>query len=255
MLQSYPWYVGDWRASETRVNLTLEERGLYRELLDSCYIERSLPTDERKLARIANCSDEEFARCWPAVKTLFSERNDRYFHGKVSEVLGKLDGYSEQRREAGRISGQVRRTKRTSVTHPVQFSLPKKATKNEPSQLNTSQQEERTPPTPSLPEWRSDEVFVRFESDYRSTGAPLIDEDFIAAYRFGWKPLDWEQRALRVKALVALLPQYRRDPTFTPKPEKFLKQEWKRPPRPENGSSYDQNSVDYAEYKPLRRND
>ncbi len=113
MIHSYPWYVGDWRSSETRIVLTLEERGLYRELLDSCYIERSLPTDERLLARIANCSDEEFKRCWPRVKPLFNESNGRLTHFKVDEVIEKLDGYHEQRKQAGRKSGERRRNARS----------------------------------------------------------------------------------------------------------------------------------------------
>lgn len=156
MIHSYPWYVGDWRASETRLDLSLEERGLYRELLDFCYLERSLPTDERKLARIVNCSDEEFQRCWAQVKPLFNELNGRYHHRKVDEVLGRLDGYTEQRRQAGIASGERRRT---SVPSPVEISLPKKATKNEPSH-----------PIPSLP---TEEIVVEGKNTHTNARAPI----------------------------------------------------------------------------------
>lgn len=87
-------------------------------------------------------------------------------------------------------------------------------------------------------QWKSDEPFVRFVIDYRSTGAPLIDEDFTEAYTFGWKPLDWEQKSERVKALAERIGQFSQEPAFVPKPVKFLKQEWKRPLRPSaNGKS------------------
>ncbi len=154
MIHSYPWYIADWRDSETRLNLTLEERALYRELLDFCYLERSLPVDERKLARIANCSDAEFTRCWTQVKPLFNELNGRYFHPKVTEVLGKLDGYKEQKRLAGIASGERRRNGRST---PVAFSLPKNATENEPTNRTnpsattsaTSTTSSTTTPTPT----------------------------------------------------------------------------------------------------------
>lgn len=83
-----------------------------------------------------------------------------------------------------------------------------------------------------LPEWANDPVFSKLVQDYQSTGAAVIDEDFIDAYRFGWKPLDWEQKADRVRSLSERMDEYRRDPRFVPKPEKFLKQEWKRAIKP-----------------------
>lgn len=142
----------DWRGSQARLSLNLEQRALYRELLDFCYIERSLPTDERLLARIANCSDEEFLRAWPNVQILFNEVNGRYYHPKVTQVLDKLDGYHEQRSKAGKASGERRRNgKRTSVPPPLVVSLPKNATKTEPSLPSSSTIDDlRTPPTPSL---------------------------------------------------------------------------------------------------------
>lgn len=136
LIASYPWYIEDWRGSQARINLNLEERALYRELLDFCYIERSLPTNERALARIANCSDDEFGRAWPNVQLLFNRRNDRYHHEKVDQVLAKLDGYREQKSIAGRASGERRRNgKRTQTPtkHPTETP-----TEREPSSSSSS---------------------------------------------------------------------------------------------------------------------
>jgi uncharacterized protein YdaU (DUF1376 family) len=152
VIHSYPWYIADWRNSETRLNLSLEERGLYRELLDFCYVERSLPSDERKLARIVNCSDEEFQRSWPAVKNLFNLSNDRYYHPKVSETLEKLDGYHEQRRQAGIASGERRRNGRSNLVAKKgnEKRTPKVNPQSEPSHPIPSIEE--NPPTPLPPE-------------------------------------------------------------------------------------------------------
>lgn len=142
VIHSYPWYIADWRNSETRLNLSLEERGLYRELLDFCYVERSLPADERKLARVALCSDEEFLRSWPNVRKLFNEVNGRYTNAKVSEVLGRLDGYHEQKRLAGVASGERRRNARS-------FSVDKNG--NETRTPEGNPQNEPSHPIPSHP--------------------------------------------------------------------------------------------------------
>ena len=182
--RSYPWYLEDWRNSGTRLNLTLEERGLYRELLDFCYIERSLPTDERMLARIANCSDDEFQRAWPRVKIQFNEADGRLIHQKVEQVLAKLDGYREQRRQAGRLSGESRRNKTNERSSPVQVSLPKNPTKHEgncePS-LSTYSIEEEPPKPPSL--CASD--------DARVDGGSALPETPQSGYRPEWFEQWW----------------------------------------------------------------
>jgi uncharacterized protein YdaU (DUF1376 family) len=116
-VHSYPWYIADWRESETRIDMTLEQRGLYRELLDACYREGSLPNDPRKLIALAGCTPREFSRSWPAVKPKFTESSDgRLENRRVTEVLVGLEHWHEQRRQAGRVSGLRRRT---SVERPL----------------------------------------------------------------------------------------------------------------------------------------
>lgn len=108
-LHSYPWYLANWRGSETRIELNLEERGLYRELLDFHYSQGSLPDDDRKLLAIVGCTEKEFNRAWPAVRPHFVARDGRLEHPKVLQVLETLEGYREQRRQAGKLSGERRR--------------------------------------------------------------------------------------------------------------------------------------------------
>jgi hypothetical protein len=85
-------------------------------------------------------------------------------------------------------------------------------------------------PQVSPPDWRRDAAFMDFRAKYLATRGNFIDDDFAKAYQFGWKPLDWEQRAERMKSLRARIDAGTwADPRFVPKPEKFLKTEWKRP--------------------------
>ena len=140
MFQSYPWYIADWRASETRLSLTLAQRGLYRELLDYCYMEGSLPEDRKMLLKIAGCSVEAEAEhlvstgealpehclstaralaghCLSTVLALFEHcpSTHRYHHRKVDEVCRKLLIYHEQKKNAGVKSGQSRRERALNV--------------------------------------------------------------------------------------------------------------------------------------------
>ena len=105
MIHSYPWYVADWRSSETRIKLSPAERCLYRELLDYCWIEGSLPVEEPLLAAIAAFEVREFRKCWSAVKPLFIEQDGRLTHHRVVDGRDKLQSWNESRREAGRRGG------------------------------------------------------------------------------------------------------------------------------------------------------
>ena len=112
MRHSYPWYIADWRDSETRLALSLAGRGLYRELLDYCYLEGSLPADESRIKLISSSDGHDFSRAWKQVRPLFelvsSPDGERFVHHKVNQVRAKLDLYYEQKKEAGRKSGEAR---------------------------------------------------------------------------------------------------------------------------------------------------
>jgi uncharacterized protein YdaU (DUF1376 family) len=110
MRSSYPWYVSDWRNSETRLRLPLEARAIYRELLDYIYFNNaaSLPTDHEQLRKIAECSAEEFDRSWLEISRLFYEDGGRLRNRKADSVVVKLDDYSAQRRAAGKASAKAR---------------------------------------------------------------------------------------------------------------------------------------------------
>lgn len=119
VIHSYPWYISDWRESPTRRKLTLEQRALYRELLDYCYFEGSLPDDERELCLIALASEKEFKRCWPAVRPSFIERDGRLYHQRVSDVRLKLEAWHEQKRNAGAIGGRAKASAKRSLQQPL----------------------------------------------------------------------------------------------------------------------------------------
>lgn len=61
-----PWFASDWLASSARVDMTLEARAIYLDLLFWVW-ERggTLPHDPAKLAKLAMVTPEQFESVWP----------------------------------------------------------------------------------------------------------------------------------------------------------------------------------------------
>lgn len=107
-LQSYPWYISDWRNSEAVMEMNLAEKGLYRELLDHCWETGSLPADARLLTRIARCTGKEFTRCFPKVKEQFYEKDGRLWHRKIDEKREELKRWKDERAASGKKGADSR---------------------------------------------------------------------------------------------------------------------------------------------------
>lgn len=107
---SYPWYVHDWRQSMMRLRLTPIGRYVYRELLDQCYIDGSIPNETDLLAKIVDLPLKDFEKVWPSVSRAFKPNGDgSFYHPRVNDILQDLERWREQRSNAGKQSGRVRR--------------------------------------------------------------------------------------------------------------------------------------------------
>lgn len=150
MIHSYPWYIADWRGSEKRLSMTLEEKAVYRELLDHCWEHGSLPNDEKVLAKISTATASEFRRIWPKVKQAFSVTGDRLIHEKVEAKRPEVIRLAEQRREAGRKSAEARaeRARQRSLNDSSNARSTSVQAELQPSSTITSSSSSSTP-TPS----------------------------------------------------------------------------------------------------------
>lgn len=104
-IEWYPWYVTRWRSSETRFRLTAAARGIYRELLDQCWIEGSLPCDLRSLQSICGATNKEFKSAWPQIEPCFKLIGDRLHQRTVDENRPGQVAKIAARREAGTRGG------------------------------------------------------------------------------------------------------------------------------------------------------
>ena len=60
----YTWYAKDWRANMNVSELTLQEKGFYRELIDECFLKNSskIQLNERTFCRLHGINSRTFAK-------------------------------------------------------------------------------------------------------------------------------------------------------------------------------------------------
>lgn len=102
------WWIDRWRKSTAYTDMTLEQQGAYRNLLDEAQLRGGpLPDDERILAKA--CGD---AFAWPrvrdAVMARFTLTADGWRNATGDEVRSKTAALGETRSIAGR-QGNLKR--------------------------------------------------------------------------------------------------------------------------------------------------
>lgn len=112
MIESYPWYITDWRESEAALTMTAEQRDVYRNLLDMCWRDGSLPTDEKALRKMALAEPDEWKRSWPIVSKQFVERDGRLFQSKVESKRPAIIKSKQNRANGARLATAQRNGKR-----------------------------------------------------------------------------------------------------------------------------------------------
>src|SRR6266481_53199 len=157
MIHSYPWYIKDWLLSETRLSMTLAERGLYRDMLDIFFEHGSLPTQPELIRKSAACQLKEFRKSFPNVRKQFYEKDGRLYNEKAEVILANLLTVREKKVLAGSIGGTKKAQNRAienvaDATIVLEQKSSSRARSTTTTTSNTESIEEEllfTPPTPS----------------------------------------------------------------------------------------------------------
>jgi uncharacterized protein YdaU (DUF1376 family) len=113
-----PLYVADYLADAA--HLSTLGHGAYL-LLIMTYWQRgsALPADDRKLARIARVSPEEWDDIRDDIEEFFTEIDGQWTHKRIDAELGSVKAKTEQARAAGKASAERRsNSKSTTVQRP-----------------------------------------------------------------------------------------------------------------------------------------
>lgn len=103
---AYQWYPRDAIVA-TRA-LSLEQRGLYRELLDWSWDQDGLPTDHETLAALVGITPRRFTKLWPAIECKFEEVGGKLRNPRQESQRDELAALREKRAAAGRASAAQR---------------------------------------------------------------------------------------------------------------------------------------------------
>jgi uncharacterized protein YdaU (DUF1376 family) len=104
-LPYYKWFWQDWRANRKAQRMSYIERGLYRELLDECWVEGFIPNDISILAEICGCPNEVMADAWQVLESCFELVDDKYINKKMESMRTEKDSERLAKSQSGKKGG------------------------------------------------------------------------------------------------------------------------------------------------------
>jgi len=104
-LPYYKWYWQDWRANRKTQRMGYVERGLYRELLDECWVEGSIPSDVASLAEICGCPKDVMANAWQVLESCFILVEGKYINEKMESLRTEKDAERLAKSLSGKKGG------------------------------------------------------------------------------------------------------------------------------------------------------
>ena len=101
----YKWFWQDYRADRNVQRMGYIARGLYRELLDECWVEGSLPNNPESLAELCDCPADVLANAWQVLSKCFDLVDGRLVSPVIESLRTEQDALRVKRQESGRLGG------------------------------------------------------------------------------------------------------------------------------------------------------
>ena len=125
---AFQFYPADYSQDVNVRLMNYEQRGIYIELMGICWIEGSIPADEKLLARLLGLEVEHFLEQWEWIKKCFCHKSDNFLtHPRLEKEKQKQKSYSKNKSEAGKKGAEKRWGKEVesySTCHSSAIDLP-----------------------------------------------------------------------------------------------------------------------------------
>jgi len=157
-LPYYKWFWQDWRANRKAQRMSYIERGLYRELLDECWVEGFIPNDISILAEICGCPNDVMANAWQVLESCFELVDDKYINKKMESMRTEKDSERLAKSLSGKKGGDSK-------------SLKSKPKKSSAKQVLASAKQVLA--SPNIEEKRREEYTDDFELFWKAYSKPL----------------------------------------------------------------------------------
>lgn len=163
-----PLYIADYLADTA--HLSAAEHGAYLLLIMHYWRAGSLPHDDKKLARIARCTDRQWRDMRDTIAGLFGPD---WSHKRVENELDKARSKSQARSEAGKHGAEAKSLKNKDAPQAIACDLPEQkpaivqASSSEPqSERKIEGARKRAAPAQLIPPtWEMDEDDLSYAID------------------------------------------------------------------------------------------
>lgn len=148
--QAYMWSVVDWRTDELYISLNNQEKGIFRELIDECWMNDGFDPSPESLVAIAREHIDVISSTWQKVQSKFVPYKDgKVFSKRLLKDRLRLDEIRRKRAVSGALGGITKAQKAlaSAINAPPQKESKKLA---KSSQTQTQTQKEESSPTPSF---------------------------------------------------------------------------------------------------------
>ena len=120
-MQEFLWNPRQWQASRKVQRMSWSERGLYRELMDECYLHGAIPRDVGALANMLGESIEVISEMWPKVSRCFEPdpEDPSLLVSPFIEAVRDRQNYTRKSNSVSGKAGARRRWQKDGAGHPV----------------------------------------------------------------------------------------------------------------------------------------
>ena len=108
---AFQFYPADFMTDGAQIVMELNEVGAYMRLMCVCWLEGSIPTDVRMLAKLAGCDRAEMEHVWPAIEGCFEahpQDDSQAIHPRLERERRKQANYAKKMSEAGKRGAKKR---------------------------------------------------------------------------------------------------------------------------------------------------
>ncbi len=190
----YPWSLTSWLTSRTRAELDMAGRGIYRELIDHCYAQGSIPSDPATICRLVGCTGEELARTWPKIKRHFTRvRRDSDALEHAPATLFRRNFFAQGKRNSANASARWQQSGKAKANADSEIGCDRIATASESAMLIKKRKEKKE---------KKHTLRASAEADAPATPDPIPDPANPPSVSDGWtwEADEWE-RVLRRRAI------------------------------------------------------
>lgn len=110
---AFQFYPGDFLSDGKQSVMELEEVGAYTRLICACWLEGNIPTEMRKLAKLAGTTTDMMRKLWPAIEPCFEKDPacaGYLIHPRLEKERAKQAAFKEKKRAAGKRGASARWT-------------------------------------------------------------------------------------------------------------------------------------------------